>query len=170
MCAHKTLCIQSNRSGCLLLLKFSMQNSSIKIFISGNSSSMHSKVIHDDVIKWKNFPRCWPFVRGIHRPPVNSPHKDQWRGALMFSLICAWMNGWVNNREAGDLRRHRAHYDVIVMIGYGKKRTKYRIYSSISELIYRYHDAFEIEINGATCYTLNVLVHRDEIWLERRNW
>ena len=33
----------------------------------------------------------------------------------MFSLICAWINGWVNNRKAGDLRRHRAHYDVIVM-------------------------------------------------------
>ena len=43
------------------------------------------------------------------------PHKGQWRGALMFSLICAWMNGWVDNREAGDLRRHRAHYDVTVM-------------------------------------------------------
>ena len=66
----------------------------------------------DDVIKWKNFPRYWPFVRGIHRSPVNSPHKGQWRGALMFSLTCAWMNGWVNNHEAGDLRRHRAHYDV----------------------------------------------------------
>ena len=59
--------------------------------------------IHDDVIKWKHFPRCWSFVQGIHRSPVNSPHKGQWRGALMFSLI------------AGDLRRHRAHYDVIVM-------------------------------------------------------
>ena len=47
--------------------------------------------------------------------PVNSPHKGQWRGALMFSLICARINGWVNNREAGDLRRYRAHYDVIVM-------------------------------------------------------
>ena len=45
----------------------------------------------------------------------NSPHKGQWRGALMFSLICAWMNGWVNNREAGDLRHHRAHFDVKVM-------------------------------------------------------
>ena len=42
-------------------------------------------------------------------------HKGQWRGALMFSLICAWIKRWVNNREAGDLRRHRAHYDVIVM-------------------------------------------------------
>ena len=45
----------------------------------------------------------------------NSPHKGQWRGALMFSLIYAWINGWVNNREAGELRRHRAHYDVTVM-------------------------------------------------------
>ena len=42
-------------------------------------------------------------------------HKGQWRGALMFSLICVWINGWVNNREAGDLRRYHAHYDVIVM-------------------------------------------------------
>ena len=70
---------------------------------------------HDDVIKWKPFPRYWPFVRGIHRSPVNSPHKGQWRGSLMFSLICTWMNGWVNNREAGDLRRHRSHYDVKVI-------------------------------------------------------
>ena len=70
---------------------------------------------HDDVIKWKHFPRYWPFVRGIHRWPVNSPHKGQLRGALMFSLICTWMNDWVNNHEAGDLRCHRAHYDVTVM-------------------------------------------------------
>ena len=70
---------------------------------------------HDDVIKWKHFPRYWPFERGIHRSPVNSPHKGQWRGALMFSFIFDWINGWVNNREAGDLRRHRAHYDSIVM-------------------------------------------------------
>ena len=43
---------------------------------------------HDDVIKWKHFPRYWPLLRGIHRSPVNSPHKGQRRGALMFSLIC----------------------------------------------------------------------------------
>ena len=72
-------------------------------------------VLHDDVIKWKHFPRNWPFVRGIHRSPVNSPHKGQWRGALMFSLICVWIKDWVNNREAGDFRRYRAHFDVIVM-------------------------------------------------------
>ena len=70
---------------------------------------------HGDVIKWVHFPRNWPFVRGIHRSPVNSPHKGQWRGALMFSLICVWINDCVNNREAGDLRRRCAHYDVIVM-------------------------------------------------------
>ena len=46
---------------------------------------------------------------------VNSPNNGQWRGALMFSLICAWINGWVNTREAGDLRRHRTHYDISVM-------------------------------------------------------
>ena len=65
--------------------------------------------------KWKHFPRYWPFVLGIHRWPVNSPHKGRWRGVLMFSLICAWINGWVNNRGAGDLRHNRAHYDVTVM-------------------------------------------------------
>ena len=79
--------------------------------ITSNVSSLH-----DDVMKWKHFPRYWPFVWGIHRWPVNSPHKGQWRGALMFSLICAWLNGWVNNRNADVFRRHRAHYDVIVMV------------------------------------------------------
>ena len=74
--------------------------------------------LHDDVIKWKHFPRYWPFVRGNHRSPVNSPHKGQWRGALMLSLISAWINSWVNNREAGNQRRHRAHYDFTVMIAW----------------------------------------------------
>ena len=49
--------------------------------------------------------------------PVNGefPHKGQWRGALMVSLIFAWINGWQNIPKAGDLRHHRAHYDVTVM-------------------------------------------------------
>ena len=64
---------------------------------------------HDDVIIWKHFPRYWPFVRGINR------YKGQWRGVLVFSLICAWINSWVKNCEAGDLRLHLTHYDVIVM-------------------------------------------------------
>ena len=77
--------------------------------------------LHDDVIKWKHFLRYWPFVRGIHRSPVHSPHSDrwiprtkgQWRGALMFSS--PWINGWKSNRKAGDLRWYHAHYDVIVL-------------------------------------------------------
>ena len=58
-----------------------------------------------------------PLCRELGNPlaPVNSPHKGQWCRALMFSLICAWMNNWVNNPEAGDLRCHHAHYDVSVM-------------------------------------------------------
>ena len=84
--------------------------------IERRAQSSFSVIIdHDDVIKWKHFPRYWPFVRGNHRSPVNSPHRGRWQGAFMFSFICAWINGWVNNREAGDLRRHRTHYDVIVM-------------------------------------------------------
>ena len=70
---------------------------------------------HDDVIKWKHYPRYWPFVRGIHRSPVNFTHKGQWRRALMFTLICVWINGCVNNREAGYLRRYCTHYGVTVM-------------------------------------------------------
>ena len=76
---------------------------------------------HQDILTWwrhqmEPFSRYWPFVWGIHRSPVNSPHKGQWRGALMFSLICVWIKGWVNNREPGDLRCYRAHYDFTVMI------------------------------------------------------
>ena len=72
--------------------------------------------LHDDVIKWKHFPRYWPFVRGIRRSSMNSPKKGQWRGALMFSLICAWINDWVNNRKAGVSRRYRTQYDVTAII------------------------------------------------------
>ena len=85
--------------------------------VAGNRMDATTNItaIRDDVIKWKHCLRYWPLVRGIHRSPVNSPHKGQWRVALVFSLICVRINGWVNNGEAGDLRRHRAHYDVIVM-------------------------------------------------------
>ena len=63
----------------------------------------------------KTFSALLAISAGIHRSQVNITHKSQWRGALMFSLICAWINGWVNN-EAGDLRRHCAHYDVTAML------------------------------------------------------
>ena len=94
--------------------------SSIDILLPSSSCNIQEEMVwgawrHDDVIKWKHFPRYWPSVCAIHRSPVNSLHTGQWRRALMFSLICARINGWANNREAGNLRRHRAHYDVIVM-------------------------------------------------------
>ena len=66
---------------------------------------------HDDVIKRKHFPRYRPFVWGNHWSPVNSSHKGQRRRALMLFLICVWTNGWVNNRDAGDLRRHCSGID-----------------------------------------------------------
>ena len=71
--------------------------------------------LQDDVIKWKHFRCCWSFVRGIHRSPVNSPHRTHWRGALMLSLTCPWTNGRINNRDVSELRRHHAHYDVTVI-------------------------------------------------------
>ena len=81
---------------------------------------------HDDVIKWKHFPYYWPFVRGIHRSPVDSPLKCQWCRALMYSLIRARRKGWANNWDAGDLKCHRPHYDIIVM-----KCTKFRFTCTI---------------------------------------
>ena len=66
--------------------------------------------VHHDVIKWKHFPRYWPFVRRIHRLPVTSD-AELW--CFLWSMH--WTNGWVNNREADDLGRHRAYFDVIVM-------------------------------------------------------
>ena len=71
---------------------------------------------YDGVIKWKHFPCYWPFVRGIHRSPVDSLRKGQWRAALKLSLICAWTNGWANIRDADDFRYHRDHYDVAVKL------------------------------------------------------
>ena len=93
----------------------------------GCPSWVFRRKLHNDVIKWKYFPRYWPFVRGIHRPPVNSPHKGQWRRAMMFSLICSWINCWVNSRESGDLGCHRAHYDVTVMGACSNKTGHYQL-------------------------------------------
>ena len=77
------------------------------------------------------------------------PAKGQWHGALMFSLICAWINGWVNNREAVDLRRYRAHYDITVMEwnALTSKRNRYTLRVIVQ------HDAESFQI---TCKVLYV--------------
>ena len=78
---------------------------------------MHNSY-HDDVIKWKHFPRYWPY--GGEFTGVRPTQRPMTRSFEMFSLICSWINRWVNNGEAGDLRRYRAHYDVIVMTAFIK--------------------------------------------------
>ena len=80
-----------------------------KIYICPVYNDTHQYLwFHDNVIEWKLFPRYWPIVRGI-------------------SSICAWTNGWANNRDAGDLSRHRTQYDVTVM--YEKLVTCWRLRS-----------------------------------------
>ena len=87
-----------------------------RCFLSRKShSALFTEFNHDDIIKWKHFLHYWPFVRGIPLSLVDYPHNGQWCGALMFSLICTWRNSWANNRCAGDLRCHHAHYDITVM-------------------------------------------------------
>ena len=81
---------------------------------------LHAKFIWSIMkISWwrhqmETFSALLALCAGNSPVPVNSPHKGQWRGVLMFSLICARINDWVNNREAGDLRRHLGHYDFTV--------------------------------------------------------
>ena len=85
------------------------------------SDNVHNLPSKKTVIPWwrhqmETFSALLALCAGNSPVPVKSPHKGQWRRAFMFSLICAWINDWVNNREAGDLRRHRGHYDVNVML------------------------------------------------------
>ena len=71
-------------------------------------------IVHDDVIKCKKkktFSTLLAICAG--NSPLTAQNQRRW--PLILSLICAWINGWVNNREAGDLRGHSAHYDVTVM-------------------------------------------------------
>ena len=97
------------------------------LFPYGVQASIMIGSVDHDYVKWKYFPRYWPFVRGIHRSPLTSPHKGQWRGALMFSSICAWINGWVSNREAGELRRHYAIH-VVTEIWWGASSVSWTNY------------------------------------------
>ena len=79
-------------------------------------------VFHEEIFPWwrhqmETFPALLAVCAGNSPVTGDLPHKGQWRGALMFSLICAW----VNNRDVYDLRRHHAHSDVTVM---GTKKCK----------------------------------------------
>ena len=54
---------------------------------------------------------CGEFTGDRWIPLTTASDAELW----CFFFIRAWINDWVNTREAGDLRRHRAHYDVIMM-------------------------------------------------------
>ena len=114
----------SQRAGDEGFIFFAWTSHSTKNWVDSN---LRCHGAHAPLWRWSF---CWGFDHAkliiftmglIHqecfksRSPVNSPHKGQWRGALRCSLIYTRINGWVNNREAGDLRRHRTHYDVVVM-------------------------------------------------------
>ena len=72
----------------------------------------------------RNISALMALCEEIHRLLVDSPHKVQWRAALIFSLIYTWTNGWANNRDASDLRRHSVRYDVTLMSRCRMKRQK----------------------------------------------
>ena len=82
------LCVYNDEDKARLHADYSYVFSKTYEYISQFACEQVS-VFHDDVIKWKHFPRYWSFVWGIHWSPVNSPHKGQWRGAFMFLLIYA---------------------------------------------------------------------------------
>ena len=107
-----------------------------------------AKTGHDDVIKWKHFPRYWPFVRGIHRFPVNSPHKGQWRGAFTFPLICT-LNKRLSKQSAGwwfETLSHPLwrHCNVLGLSKY--------VYIYIYIYIYIVHMRFRIANNSTYMY------------------
>ena len=89
----------------------------------------YSNVTHDDVIRWKHFPRYWPFVQGNHRSPVNSPHKGQWRGAFIFFDLRlnqplskqSW--GWWFETLSRSLWRHRDELLPVTAHGTRRKRS-----------------------------------------------
>ena len=82
---------------------------------NGPVLAWYQRTKHRCFIMTSNFPCYWPLVRGVHWFSVVPPHKGQRRGALKFSLICAWTNGPANSGDAGDWRRRGAHYDVTVL-------------------------------------------------------
>ena len=75
----------------------------------------HILLVQTETSQWWHHQRG-PFSALLALCAGISVHRGQWCGALVFSLICAWINGWVNHREAGDLRSYGAHYDVTVMV------------------------------------------------------
>ena len=106
----------SNNAILILIWKWN-KNRKVRGYLTSNDMMNKFDVGHANSwaqkwVVWGHCSKLWL----LQLLPVNSPHKGRWPGALMFSLICAWINVWVNTPEVGDLRRHRAHYDIIIMM------------------------------------------------------
>ena len=101
---------------------------------------MYSGAYHDDVIKWKHFSRYWPFVREVHRPPVNFPHTQRpvTRNFEVFFDLClnkrlseqSW--GWWFETPSRPLWRH---CDVLIVIINGENLTCYARISRLKEIM-----------------------------------
>ena len=101
--------------------------------------------------------------------PVNSPNKGQWRETLMFSLICVWINGWVNNLKAGDLRRYHAHYDVIVMLWIAFTRSVANIAANEMDIIrVGYHFPHARVIIAKSIVTSSQALH-NQLWRHQQH-
>ena len=81
----------------------------ITFYIHNNNHCVSWQSAGDDLILWHHQMETFPASLALFAG--NSPVS----GSLMFSLICVWTNGWINTRDAGDLRRYRANYDVTVI-------------------------------------------------------
>ena len=106
--------------------------------------SATSSCAHDDVIKWKYFPCYWPFVRGIHRSPVNFPHKGQWRGALVFFYLFLnkrlskhWW-GWWFETVSRPLWRHPNVYGIHLVWAWNEF-VSHCLHPHIREFIFTHH-------------------------------
>ena len=113
------------------------------------------------VIKWKHFTRYWPFVRGIHRSRLNSHHRGQWRGTVMFPLILAWTKVCASNRDTGDLRGHSAHYNVTVMGSppYCRKLAITRNYLGFQQCLAKF---IELYFVGNSSFVLTISLSGDK--------
>ena len=104
---------------------------------------------HDDVTKWKHFPRYWPFVRGIHRSPVNSPHIGQWRGAFMFSLILIV-------HSCADQRKHESSASLPYVRGIHRRPVNSQHKWPVTRKMFPFDDVIIswIHVNMALCIIL----------------
>ena len=130
------------------------------------------RLSNDDVIKWKHFPRYWPFVRRIHRSQVNSPHKGQWRGALMFSLRCAlskqWWCWWFDTQFGPLWRYSNVMCKKLVLLGYNLTSTIViclPVLSFINHIscLFKMYFSRILQAKGKTKYMANLDISADII-------